>query len=229
MTDIPSQKLAKVVWSDPVSGIVQEHVLTEGATATIGRSSINDITIPDQHVSRQHAVITYRSDGFGISDLGSANGTFVNDQRIDEFCPLASGDQIRLYIPVLLFSSSVSVQDYEEAAQTGSLITASLGGGEGELTIVNGPQEGEVIVLRLQEVTIGRATSSASWEIGLRDPSVSRPHARMVREDGDWMLYDLGSVNGTFVNRVAVGAQGHRLFDGDVIAFGGTLALYRSV
>jgi len=229
MTDIPSQKLAKVMWSDPTSGLMQEHILMEGATATIGRSSSNDITIADQHVSRQHAVITFRDGGFVISDLGSANGTFINDRRIDESCPLASGDVIRLYSPTLTFSASVTPQEYEQASQTGSLSTASLAGGQGELTITNGPQEGEVIVLRLQEVTVGRATSSATWEIGLRDPSVSRPHARLVCEDGDWILYDLGSVNGTFVNRVAVGAQGHRLFDGDVIAFGATLALYRSV
>ena len=228
MTDLPSQKLAKVVWSDPISGAAQEHVLAEGATATIGRSSSNDITVPDQHVSRQHAVITFRDGGFVITDLGSANGTFVNDRRIDESCPLVSGDVIRLYLPTLSFSASVSPQEFEQASQTGSVSVAAMSGGQGELAITNGPQEGEVIVLRLEEVTIGRATSSATWEIGLRDPSVSRPHARMICQDGQWLLYDLGSVNGTFVNRIAVGAQGYRLRDGDVIAFGATLALFRS-
>jgi pSer/pThr/pTyr-binding forkhead associated (FHA) protein len=228
MTDIPSSKLAKVVWSDPISDVVHEHVLTEGATATIGRSSSNDITVPDQHVSRQHAVITFRDGGFVITDLGSANGTFVNDRRIDESCPLVSGDVIRLYLPTLSFSASVSPQEFEQASQTGSVSVAAVSGGQGELAITNGPQEGEVIVLRLQELTIGRATSSATWEIGLRDPSVSRPHARMICQDGQWLLYDLGSVNGTFVNRIAVGAQGYPLRDGDVIAFGATLALFRS-
>ena len=47
------------------------------------------------------------------------------------------------------------------------------------------------------EITIGRGPENA---IPLRDPAVSRSHARIVRRDGDWMIEDLDSQNGTFVN-----------------------------
>ena len=53
------EPLAKVIWEDVITEERREYVLTEGATATIGRSSNNDIQIPEQHVSRQHAVIRY--------------------------------------------------------------------------------------------------------------------------------------------------------------------------
>jgi predicted component of type VI protein secretion system len=60
--------LAKVTWEDPDSGQIREFVLEEGATATIGRSPDNQIAIPERHVSRQHAVISFRDGIFMISD-----------------------------------------------------------------------------------------------------------------------------------------------------------------
>ena len=63
--------LAKITWQDPLSGDqLQEFVLAEGATASIGRGENNDICIPEQHVSRQHAVINFRDGIFMITDLG---------------------------------------------------------------------------------------------------------------------------------------------------------------
>jgi pSer/pThr/pTyr-binding forkhead associated (FHA) protein len=77
-------------------------------------------------------------------------------------------------------------------------------------------------------VTIGRATNKATWEIGLQDPSVSRPHARMERINNNWMVYDLGSSNGTMVNDVVVNEKGRVLRDGDLVIFGKTNALFRA-
>ncbi len=221
-------KLAKITWIDPDTAITHEHVLTEGATATIGRSSSNDICIPEQHVSRQHAVINYRDGVFVISDLKSANGTFVNDQQLSEEFPLFSGDKIRLYVPMLTFSAAVSEDDQRRAEADGKLITATINTGQGHLIITTGPQEGHTIPLLLQEVNIGRATSNATWEIGLQDPSVSRPHARLRRMENNWVLYDLGSSNGTLVNDTTVTEKGRVLRDGDIIKIGATVVLYRA-
>lgn len=223
-----SDTLAKLVWSDSQSGQLAEYYLSEGATATIGRASNNDICIPNKHVSRQHAVITYRDGVFVISDLSSANGTFVNDLQLTEPFPLASGDVIRLYVPILKFTAVVDDDEALEATQRGRLITETFSTGKGQLMITSGPQEGHVIPLLLQKVTIGRATSKATWEIGLQDPSVSRPHARMELEDTIWRLFDLGSANGTFVNDAPVGEGGCVLQDGDVLLLGATKILYRA-
>jgi pSer/pThr/pTyr-binding forkhead associated (FHA) protein len=97
------------------------------------------------------------------------------------------------------------------------------------LIITTGPQEGEVIPLRLDTVTVGRATSKATWEIALQDPSVSRPHARLEHVKEDWIVKDLDSANGTLVNGEPVdGKVGGILHDGDLIAFGASLILFRA-
>lgn len=219
--------LAKVTWLDPQTGELQEFVLTEGANASIGRAATNDIHIPEEHVSRQHALIKYQDGIFMITDLGSANGTFVNDEQLTEPYPLFSGDRIRLFVPELDFSAVVTEAEKEKAHKTGRLITAAINTGKGRLIITNGPQEGETIMLLLKEVTVGRATSNATWEIALQDPSVSRPHAKLKLVEDKWVVYDMGSSNGTTVNDVSVNEKGRSLNDGDLIAFGATQILFR--
>lgn len=61
----------------------------------IGRQDSADIMIPDQNVSRRHAQISRRDDGWWITDLGSLNDTYVNDSLVKER-RLRSGDRIRV-------------------------------------------------------------------------------------------------------------------------------------
>lgn len=222
--------LAKLTWKHPESDELQEYVLNEGATVTIGRSSTNDIYIPEHHVSRQHAVVNYRDGIFMLNDLNSANGTFVNDQQITDAFPLASGDEVRLYVPILHFVATGSEADSRPIPEINSpsMSAASSTAGSGRIIVTNGPQEGETITLWQDEITVGRATTNHQWEIGLLDPSVSRPHARLVRVEMRWMVQDLGSSNGTMVNNTTVTEKGRVLSDGDVIAFGGTIVLFRA-
>ncbi|MBZ0295659.1 MAG: FHA domain-containing protein, partial [Anaerolineae bacterium] len=182
---------------------------------------------PEQHVSRQHAVINYRDGIFMITDLGSANGTFVNDRQLSEPFPLASGDEIRLYVPTMVFSAVVTEEEWLHAQETGTIIGASTSTGRGKLVITTGAQEGTVIPLLVDKISVGRATSKANWEITLQDPSVSRPHAQLELVDNVWVITDLGSANGTFVNGGRIYEKGRVLHDGDLIAFGSTLVLFR--
>jgi pSer/pThr/pTyr-binding forkhead associated (FHA) protein len=221
------EPLAKVIWEDVITEERREYVLTEGATATIGRSSNNDIQIPEQHVSRQHAVIRYRDGVFMISDLGSSNGTFVNDESLQEPFPLFAGDVIRLFVPELRFEA-VQEGDAQQARKTGHLITATEPGGDGSLIVTNGPQEGHTFRLTRSEIVIGRAIENASWEIGLLDPSVSRPHARLTRQDDRWSIHDMGSSNGTRINGNDLPAEGAQLSDGDTLRLGGSMLLFRA-
>ncbi len=224
-----AEGLAKITWDDPESGERREFVLAVGATATIGRSPDNQICIPERHVSRKHAVINFQDGIFMISDLGSANGTFVNDQPLTDPFPLAHGDVIRLYVPVLNFSAVVTEAEQEHARITGTLIVPAGSTGRPTLHITSGAQEGAEIALLTPRLTIGRATSSATWDVALQDRSVSRPHAEIVRqEDGSWAIRDLGSANGTLVNGVPVtGDELRELKDGAVIVMGETTALFR--
>jgi pSer/pThr/pTyr-binding forkhead associated (FHA) protein len=224
-----AESLAKITWTDPETGQLREYVLAEGATATIGRSPNNHICIPERHVSRQHAVISFRDGIFMISDLGSANGTFVNDRQLTDPFPLAHGDVIRLYVPVLNFSAIVTEEEHEYARTTGTLIVPARAGGQPMLYITSGPQEGAEIALLTPVLTIGRATRNATWDISLQDRAVSRPHAEIRREDdGTWTISDVGSANGTVVNGVPiVVGEPHPLQDGTVITLGETTILFR--
>ncbi|MFZ2616967.1 MAG: FHA domain-containing protein, partial [Anaerolineae bacterium] len=53
------------------------------------------VVIADATVSRQHARIRLQDDKFMLFDLGSANGTFVNGQKVEQPRALADGDVVR--------------------------------------------------------------------------------------------------------------------------------------
>ncbi len=63
----------------------------------IGRNPTTDITLLDEGISREHALILYDEDvpGFVIEDLASTNGTKLNGKRVRS-SPLSEGDQIQI-------------------------------------------------------------------------------------------------------------------------------------
>ncbi len=63
---------------------------------TIGRDAALDVTFDIAEVSRSHAVITRHGDDYFLQDLGSTNGTYVNEKKITGQHRLRSGDTIML-------------------------------------------------------------------------------------------------------------------------------------
>ena len=96
--------------------------------------------------------------------------------------------------------------DVESMASRGSaaLIIRSGGGRVGESFPLSGDR-----------LTIGRRPDS---DVFLDDVTVSRDHALLVRRGGDFYLDDLGSLNGTYVNRRRIESQ--KLADGDELQVG---------
>lgn len=72
-----------------------QYVLRRQLTR-IGRTRDNDIVLDSDRVSRYHAEIFRQDDQWMISDQGSRNGIFVNNQRVKEPAPIQSGDLIRI-------------------------------------------------------------------------------------------------------------------------------------
>lgn len=72
----------------------QNQQLCIGVT-TIGRSSKNDIQITDPKVSGEHAKIVEQNGHYKLYDLGSTNGTWVNEHRVRQPVLLDADDQIR--------------------------------------------------------------------------------------------------------------------------------------
>ncbi len=64
-----------------------------GSRLTIGRLADCDLTLEDSTVSREHAAVVRRSDGWWVVDLNSTNGTRVNGRRTAEH-PLRPGDRL---------------------------------------------------------------------------------------------------------------------------------------
>jgi pSer/pThr/pTyr-binding forkhead associated (FHA) protein len=78
-----------------------------GGIITIGRRSTCELVLDDMQVSREHARIIIGAETAAIEDLGSANGVYVNDEKISGLQQLRDGDRIRVgqqVIEVLGFS-----------------------------------------------------------------------------------------------------------------------------
>ena len=76
-------------------GRVFEHS-PEADEIVIGRSSKADLTLPDRAMSRSHARLFRDGERWLVEDMGSRNGTFVNQQRVEGSMPVVNGDEIAI-------------------------------------------------------------------------------------------------------------------------------------
>ena len=76
-------------------GRVGESFPLEAERTTIGRRPDAEIFLDDVTVSRDHALLVKRADGFHLDDLGSLNGTYVNRGRIESH-KLEDGDELQV-------------------------------------------------------------------------------------------------------------------------------------
>ncbi len=93
---------------------------------------------------------------------------------------------------------------------------------EGRLIQIERGKPGKVFELTKDRVIIGRLPES---DVSVNDPGVSRRHAEIRRQDGDFLLVDLGSTNGTRVNEAPIGER--VLEEGDRITVGRTVLEFR--
>jgi pSer/pThr/pTyr-binding forkhead associated (FHA) protein len=182
----------------------------------IGRDKSNDIVIDEEGISNFHAELRVEDDDrVFITDAGSINGTFVNNKQIKARTQLRAGDVIRLNKTELhLVDPKEQLKPQPEDSATA--ISPALQGLNVSNRPASGPGVGGVPVgwlLRGKTGSIageafpipatGRAIlgRSQNCDIVLPGTHVSRQHAELYFQSGRLHVKDLGSSNGTYVNR----------------------------
>jgi pSer/pThr/pTyr-binding forkhead associated (FHA) protein len=199
--------------------------LYAGQTLHIGRAPENDVVISDLKVSRQHALLTWNGTGFTLLDRGSVNGTYVNGERLTTASrPLRDADCITLGEQTLRYEL-VRVELSPPAAPVATNPITRPPSGRPRLRVESGPDQGREYILWGEMITIGRDSREATWEIRLSDRSISRPHLRLVLEDGCFTVEDLESGSGTLLNDAPLSARA-LLADGDAISLGETRLVF---
>src|SRR4051794_27465822 len=115
--------IPRLVWQIG-DGTPQTFLLTKAVT-TIGRVGGNDIILPEAGVSRQHSRLERSGTRCILVDLGSLNGTLVNNERIEQERDLVDGDVIRIGRTALQISIPETTPSFPHAPPAGTRITDS--------------------------------------------------------------------------------------------------------
>ena len=166
----------------------------ESQIVTIGRSADSTFQVDDQSVSRKHGELQFnvKQNVWIYQDAGSANGSYIEGVRINSI-------QIEGPTTIKLGHEDSSVA-----------ISIKLGSGTTPKTNLGS-------VVAATDVIIGKASDA---DFILTDVLVSRKHARLIKSDSQFILEDLGSTNGTYLNGKLIRTAPVR--EGDVITLGNT-------
>ena len=190
---------------------------------TLGRASSSDIRLSDSYVSKEHACIKKRTDGFEIFDNASSSGTLVNNDKITgRKLPLKGtlklGDSELVPLPIDIYKKQDNI-----GTNDGTL-NFNNGSQNVMMSVVRGPDAGKSFIISEERNLIGR---DAGCTIVLKDPAISRKHCVILKNGNDLQVYDLGSESGSFVNDQLV--EGKRLSSGDKIMVGKIQMVFSSI
>lgn len=223
---------------------VRKFALNPGIT-TIGRAQDNDIVINNLALSRRHAQVERRAGRYEVSDLASQNGVFVNSERVRGARVLENADTITLGTYHFVFNDTPaeepeirSVRPRKDSASGGEVTehgakpkqaAGESGKDDAEhvplLVLKYNDVELQRFPLRNKSCLIGRAKEC---DVQIAERRLSRKHCEIMRNDGNrFFVKDLGSQNGTYVNRKRI-REFYQLQHGDVLNFAEYAVLYLS-
>ena len=107
--------MAKLYLKFEQNGQVLKEVFLSQAATTIGRLPDNSVQIDNLAVSGHHARITWKQDHYIVEDLGSLNGTYVNNERVGK-ATLKNGDQVKIGKHLVEFKHESAVPNFAVAA-----------------------------------------------------------------------------------------------------------------
>jgi pSer/pThr/pTyr-binding forkhead associated (FHA) protein len=198
--------------------IVQKYSFDKDVFS-VGRGRDNDIVIETLSISRNHARIRREGDRYILSDLNSANGTFVNGVKVTK-AEIMHKDVIavgkhQLHFQMEEVSGEQSINDAFGADRTILLNAEPVG----LLIVKKGKQLNQEFALDRYESVVGRADQC---QVRLHDWFVGKRHAIITREGGAFIIRDLGKLAGVHVND-EVAREPRQLRDGDLIKVGPVL------
>ena len=173
---------------------------------TIGSEPDSGVHIDHRSVSPTHALIKVQQSRYQLYDMGSENGTSVNDTPVSGAF-LKDGSRISMGATEVFFSQLGGGGEGDEAATAG---------GPGVLLVRAGPSKGKSFPVGDKDIVLGRRPGEDGAEID--DPAVSLRHALVRPTEHGCLIYDLGSANGTKVDDVSL--SGVLLQNGDILRVG---------
>ncbi len=188
----------------------------QGKTLTIGRSSQCEITISDNRSSRRHCEVGQDEEGYYVKDLNSFNGTFVNGKRIT-LHRLNPNDKIKIGSMSFLFESE-DLENQGSSSQGKDKLSV-----EAFLAIMENGSWQLQIPLQKGKNRVGRKKDN---EVYLDDEQISSRHAEIHFVKGTYVLRDLQSRNGTWVDDQKLATDTVILNSGATVKFGKTTCLF---
>jgi pSer/pThr/pTyr-binding forkhead associated (FHA) protein len=200
---------------------------------TVGRGQTNDIVLQDTKVSRSHAQFEFNDQGeVKLVDAGSTNGVRVNGNRV-EHSVIQPGDVILIgdsqiqYERAATEDQDMTVIDSEmdlDRTLADFVVPMVLNETATDRIVIHTPDKTWEMPLNdhVDALTIGRAATN---EVVIDHLSISRIHARIVRDHRTFMIRDLDSSNGLFVNGQKV--EEAALEDGVAVKLGYATLIYK--
>lgn len=195
-----------------------------GSSLVFGRDASCDVVVSGKDVSRRHAEIVPTPKGYLLVD-SSTNGTSVNDVRVEGQRLLARADVITIGEEKFRFYADTAAPSPPPANPSSAVPPSSVPPTKGSAPAVGdrlretvhgvpaaprpastvlanflvraGALKGQRLIVKTPVVNIGRADYN---DIVFPDESVSTTHAKLQRREGVWVLVDLDSTNGTFID-----------------------------
>lgn len=123
-----------------------------GSWITLGRAPQCEVVIDDPQASWEHCVVERVPAGFLVTDLGSSNGTFVNDHRLETPEVLTPGDILRLGNTRIHIAFEATAPLLQADTEVGP---ATAGDGALHLLVVAGPRAGASYKVEGEWATVG--------------------------------------------------------------------------
>ena len=175
--------------------VLSNYQVSPGKQITIGRRSDNDIVIDNLAVSAHHATIRAEGPGLMLTDMGSRNGTYVNNERVDS-SRLAHQDWVTIGKHILI----VDLHESLSLESTADELMAGTGGTlDADQTMVLERDNSETTYVGFDYLSF-MSSSGGDYELSGKVVSIGKNPDADIKVPGFWSLF-AGSPSVTITKR----------------------------